>query len=216
MQDLFSRFTLDAAGEFLFGTRSLNSLELPFALPGRAKLGPKGTELEGAYGSFVSAFDEIQNVISLRYERNWFWPLIEFWRDETKEHRRVMNDFITPLIKEAIFAKKSRYDKPLDTGECSFLDYLVHSTEDEKLIRDQVSGCFTMMKAGVSHVMFELINMLVAARDTTATLLTFLTYLLATHPHVLEKLRHEVTSIAAGQAPTYEIIGNMKYRKETT
>ena len=58
--------------------------------------------------------------------------------------------------------------------------------------------------------------MLVAARDTTTALLTFLTYLLATHPHVLRKLRIEVTSTVAKQAPTYEIIGDMKYREGTS
>ena len=154
MQDLFSRFTLDTAGEFLFGTRNLNTLELPFALPGRAKLGSKGAELAGAYGSFVRSFDEIQNVISLRYERNWFWPLIEFWKDETKEHRKVLNDFITPLVREAIFSKQRRDGKPLDTGECSFLDYLVDSMEDEKLLGDQVGIYLKRMKTGVSHMLF--------------------------------------------------------------
>ncbi|KAF8329542.1 cytochrome P450 monooxygenase CYP63 [Cantharellus anzutake] len=193
MQDLFSRFTLDAAGEFLLGTDRLNSLGLPLPMPGRAKIGSKGTELEGAYGSFVNAFDKIQNIISLRYERNWFWPLLEFWRDETKEHKKVINDFIAPLIREAILAKRDREGNLLDTADCCFLEHLVDSTEDEKLIQDQ------------------LLNTLVAARDTTTALLTFLTYLLAIHPRVLRTVRDEVVSIAGDQPPSYELIRSMKY-----
>lgn len=44
VQDLFARFTIDAAAEFLFGTQ-LNSLHAPLPEPGRSKLGPKGSQV---------------------------------------------------------------------------------------------------------------------------------------------------------------------------
>jgi hypothetical protein len=42
-----SRFSMDAAGEFLFGASDLNTLDLPLPIAAQAKMGPKGTLAEG-------------------------------------------------------------------------------------------------------------------------------------------------------------------------
>ena len=60
VQDVFGRFTLDAAGEFLFGTTKLNTLDLPLPCPAEASLGAKGSLLEGVHGDFVNAFEQFR------------------------------------------------------------------------------------------------------------------------------------------------------------
>jgi len=60
----------------------------------------------------------------------------------------------------------------------------------------------------------ELLNILLASRDTTAALLTFTTYLLALHPAVFKTLREEVIKVCGpdGQ-PTYESVRELKYMR---
>ena len=75
----------------------------------------------------------------------------------------------------------------------------------------------------------EILNIMIAGRDTvraskllfghglivcdkTAGTLTFVVYLLSTHPHVLARLREEImTMIGPRNRPTYEAIRDMKY-----
>ena len=53
-------------------------------------------------------------------------------------------------------------------------------------------------------------NILVAGRDTTASLLSHLWYILARRPDVFEKLRTEVLQLD-GREPTFEETKEMKY-----
>jgi cytochrome P450 len=54
---------------------------------------------------------------------------------------------------------------------------------------------------------------MLAARDTTAVLLSFTVYLLAMHPDVMKKLREEILEqVGIDAAPTVENIRELKYR----
>ena len=55
-QDLFARFTLDSASEFLLG-RCLDTLHGKLPIAGRAKMGPKGSSIEDEFGTFAWAFE---------------------------------------------------------------------------------------------------------------------------------------------------------------
>ena len=59
----------------------------------------------------------------------------------------------------------------------------------------------------------ELLNVLLAGRDTTASLLGNLFFVLARQPEVWQKLREEVVTTLQGRRPTYEELRNMKYLK---
>ncbi|KDN37558.1 hypothetical protein RSAG8_10075, partial [Rhizoctonia solani AG-8 WAC10335] len=76
----------------------------------------------------------------------------------------------------------------------TLLDHLVNFTQDESVIRD------------------EIINILVAARDTTATTLTFAVYILAENPAIMARLRDEITGrLGASNNPTSDDLKEMKY-----
>ena len=100
VQDVFGRFTLDAAGEFLFGTTEMNTLDLPLPKPGKATLGTKGSMAEGDYGSFVYAFEEIQRVTTSRLTRSWIWPLYELFGDQTKSHNKAIDDWVRNSVSQ--------------------------------------------------------------------------------------------------------------------
>ena len=58
----------------------------------------------------------------------------------------------------------------------------------------------------------ELLNVLLAARDTTASLLSSIFYLLARHPRVWDTLREEVDQLN-GRQPDYDTLKDMRYLK---
>lgn len=60
----------------------------------------------------------------------------------------------------------------------------------------------------------ELLNILLAGRDTTASLLSNVVWELARQPEIMERLRTEITEIAGtdiDEVPTYQQIKDMKY-----
>lgn len=120
---------MDAAGEFLFGTSELNTLDLPLPKPGVARLGPKGSAPEGEYGGFVSAFEEVQ-IRVLRRSQTFLWPLWEFWTDSSKAPNAVIDAWVLPLVEKALNEKNQRIrdDQKLDDDEGSLTDHLVQST----------------------------------------------------------------------------------------
>jgi len=60
----------------------------------------------------------------------------------------------------------------------------------------------------------ELLNILLAGRDTTAALLTFTIYLCTQHPDVWDKMRAEVLSVCGPDGmPSYESLRELKYMR---
>ena len=76
----------------------------------------------------------------------------------------------------------------------TFLHALASFTRDRKVLRDQ------------------LVAVLLAGRDTTASALSWTFYELARHPDVVVKLRQEIMEyIGLNRSPTYHDLKNMKY-----
>lgn len=197
VQDLFARFTIDAAAEFLFGAQ-LNSIHARLPQPGRSKLGPKGSKADSAddFGSFVQAFDEAQVRMSKRFHTDPFWRVSELYEDALKDPMAIVRGYLEPVVQRALdeHAAAKRKGVKLDQDDCTLLQYLVANTDDKTVLRD------------------ELVNILIAGRDTTAALLTFTIYILATHPDVFRQLRQEVLAICGpDMPPTYETVRDMKY-----
>ncbi|CAE7107490.1 unnamed protein product [Rhizoctonia solani] len=85
-----------------------------------------------------------------------------------------------------------------DTWKLTFLDYLVTVSNDPSLIRD------------------SLISFLLAGRDTTASLLTFIIYVLALHPDVCNQLAKEINeTVCEDRLCTFEEIKSMRYLRAT-
>lgn len=136
---MFGRFTLDTAGEFLLGTDSLNTLDLPLPIPGKAILGVKGTQAEGVYGGFVNSFEQLQAIMAVRCRWNKLWPAREFFKDHSEEHNTIVDEFIRPLVLTALEKKKARGDKSCGVEEGNLIDHLADATTDVCLIRHEVS-----------------------------------------------------------------------------
>jgi len=75
-----------------------------------------------------------------------------------------------------------------------FLTEMLKSTRDPKQLRD------------------ELLNILLAGRDTTASLLSHTFHVLARRPDIWRKLKAEIDELD-GEKPDYETLRNLKYLK---
>jgi cytochrome P450 len=173
ISDLFFRFTLDSATDFLLGN-DVKSLTTPV-------------------NDFAQAFGEaqrIQNIISRAGPLNKFFP-----RGDFNRHMAVINKFIDKYIDLALQLPPSELESKSksDTGY-TFLHALASFTRDRKVLHDQ------------------LIAVLLAGRDTTASTLSWTLYELGRHPEAVVKLRGEILRVVGpDRAPTYDDLKSMKY-----
>ncbi|KAG6811218.1 hypothetical protein H0H92_008479 [Tricholoma furcatifolium] len=197
-QDLYARFTIDAASEFLFG-RNLSTLSGDLPIPGETPMGPKGSATRDSWGTFTGAFEAAQTIVASRTRIGWLWPLFEMFGDRSERYCRVIRRWLDPLVRQALQDRERERERGTTDGSLkdkTFLQHLVDSTSDPVLIRDQ------------------LLSMLLASRDTTACLLTFVTYIMAIHPEVAVRLRAEVLEhCGPDAAPTYDQIRGLKYMR---
>jgi len=136
IQDLVSRFTLDSATDFLFGT-DVGSLSGSLPYPSSSFTAPFSSRAHSS-DVFTCAFTEAQQLTALRARYGPIWPLIEFWTDKVKKHRVVLDDYIDPILKNAVAKKNAAKssngtvnapdEKEVKDGE-TLLDYLVKHTE---------------------------------------------------------------------------------------
>ncbi|KAJ7830511.1 cytochrome P450 monooxygenase [Mycena olivaceomarginata] len=193
--DIFSRHSEDALGiikasqgvafdyqDVVFKFTLDSAAEFLFGVRVDSLRGDETTNILGP------ALSRLQHSMAQRSRTAPIWPLFEMRKDKTREDLKLVHGFIGPIIGAALDKKKSG----LKTNE-TLLDELVEVTDDPKLIMDQT------------------LNVLFAGRDTTAATITFLTYCLATHPPVLERLREEILAqIGEARTPTFEDIKQMK------
>lgn len=122
-------------------------------------------------------------------------PLLFFHRDNkfskaTKDTRQYVRQFVQKAA-EYRNLHQSGQTKEIDQRYV-FLYELSKQTQDEKILTDQ------------------LLNVLLAGRDTTASLLSITFLVMARRPDVWNKLRAEVLKLE-GRKPSFEDLKSMTY-----
>ncbi|KAL8952916.1 MAG: hypothetical protein Q9222_001206 [Ikaeria aurantiellina] len=156
-------------------------------------LGRSVGSLMNADSSFAQSFNEILRKQTLKIRSGplrLVVPMRSFW-----DGLRAINDFIEPFIQDTLsFSIAELEDQAAKSENQTFLHSLARYTKDRKVIRDQ------------------LVNILIAGRDTTAGTLSFLFKELSADPAIYAKLRQEILSkIGPQRAPTYDDIKNLPY-----
>ncbi|KAK6581714.1 hypothetical protein PZA11_005411 [Diplocarpon coronariae] len=116
-----------------------------------------------------------------------------------QESKNFVHEYIGDYIRRAVSLRKAGFVEKAAEGAAGryvFLEELAKTSISEKKIQD------------------ELLNILLAGRDTTASLLSYVFYTLARRKDVLQKLRTEVDALG-GAAPTFEQLKSMKYLQYT-
>ena len=136
-QDLVSRFTLDSATEFLFGT-NVGSLAAGIPYPPLSAKQNPASFLSHPSNVFIQGFVEGQVRSALRYSLGTEWPLgAEFWADKVSPMRKVMDEFAEPLLNAALDRRDERLakgsGKERQDEATNLLDHLVDQTQGRLL-----------------------------------------------------------------------------------
>ncbi|RAL08912.1 cytochrome P450 [Aspergillus homomorphus CBS 101889] len=142
---------------------------------------------------FADAFNYAQGAMMVRM---LLGPLGCFYRNSRAERcNRLCREFARPFVDEAVaIARAGKSAGAAEGGRYVFSHELASRTDDKGRILD------------------ELMNVLLAGRDTTASLLSNMFFMLAKHPAVWARLREEANAFG-GRVPTYTELRGMKYLK---
>lgn len=188
LQELFFRLTMDTATAFLFG-HSVRSQER--ALVASASEDARRDRL------FVEEYTLTQLEASHNVRLG---PLNKLrWSPRANLAKKNVDawvdSFIDDVLREQEQRLKARNGRQLEKKPYIFLEELAELTSDRKVLRDQS------------------LNVLLAGRDTTASLLSNLFWELARHKDVWEELKTEVDGLR-GEIPSYEQLKGMKYLRQ--
>ncbi|CAN8102777.1 unnamed protein product [Discula destructiva] len=169
LQELFFRLTLDSATEFLLGESADSQLQ---AIPGYPQERNSSMALNDI--NFAYAFDKGQMGLATRARFGpmyWVWTSSEF-RKCIKQCNRFIDHYVQrALDKNQRDARKERDLEKKAKHKYVFLDAIAEQTQDPVELRSQ------------------LLHILLAGRDTTASMLGWLFLLLSKDPARYKKLR---------------------------
>ena len=182
LQELFFQLTMDSATELLFG-ESTNCLG-------------EGTTSE-ASATFAECWNRGQEAIAEVARSGGLAKWLV--KPQFKKDAKFVHEFVDRFVRKGLEHRKNLLDlekagavKEEEGERYIFLHELVKQTSDPVQIRS------------------ELLNIFLAGRDTTASLLGNVWFILARRPDIWKKLRAEVDALD-GKRPTYQQIKDMKY-----
>ena len=144
---------------------------------------------------FAGAFNRSQEAIAASARIGMVSKLLP--QTQFKKDTKFIHAFIDRYVTSALDFRKDMdlQNKPGDEGRYVFLHELAKRTKDPMQIRS------------------ELLNVLLAGRDTTASLLGNVWFTLSKRPDIWKKLQAEVNDVLNGKKPTFAQIKEMKYLK---
>ncbi|KAG6157208.1 hypothetical protein E4U37_007719 [Claviceps purpurea] len=156
-------------------------------------LGASVGSLDNPRSEFSRAFTEVQREQMIMTILSPFWSFIpkRRYRNGIKKLEEFMNPFIVATLKLSPeeLERLSKFDK-----DFTFLHHIALMSKDPKVIRDQIMA------------------VLLAGRDTTASTLSWTLYELCRYPATWDKLRAQVLDVVGpSRTPTYEDLKSMRY-----
>ncbi|DAA74512.1 TPA_exp: putative Cytochrome P450 alkane hydroxylase [Trichophyton benhamiae CBS 112371] len=144
---------------------------------------------------FSHAFDySLKNIL----HKIRLGPLgLLYYDPKAKECNKICREFAQQFVDKAVLTVESDKNRDQEDSKANgqryvFLHELASRTSDKRRILDEV------------------MNVFVAGRDTTASLLSNMFFVLAKRPEIWAKIRTEVSSLN-GRMPTYNELRNLKY-----
>ncbi|KZF26941.1 cytochrome P450 [Xylona heveae TC161] len=165
----FFRLTIDSATEFLFGESVNSQLRL---LPGY-----QSTKMGSSEAKFAKALDDGQRALATRarfMDRWWLYDSMEF-----RGACKIVHEFVDHFVRLALSKDLRKKDLEKGSGgkeQYIFLEALAAETQDPTELRS------------------ELLHVLLAGRDTTASHLGWVFHSLAHNPECYKKLRDSIVA----------------------
>lgn len=166
LQELFYKFTVDTATEFLFGHSADTLLD--------ESIGVIKQEAFEGERDFYTCFNGAQTICATRaWTQKGYLCTVPFLRKEFNRCNKVVHNFADYYVDIALNMSTEELEKASADGY-TFLYELAKETRDPKVLRDQA------------------LNIMIAGRDTTAGLMSFTFYELSKRPDVWNKLKDEI------------------------
>ncbi|KAF9092774.1 hypothetical protein BGX27_001727 [Mortierella sp. AM989] len=186
VQDLWSRYTIDTATGFLFGD-CVNALDVP-------------------QSKFVSAFNYAQKVCGWKIrlcDYQGLYPSGSF-PQKVKDMDAVLMPIVDAAIAKQIELHGSATTEEIDAhSHDNLLTHFLNST-------DENGNPFNRI-----YLRDMLMNFLLAGRDTSTNLLTFMCYNLGKHPEIMKRVRQEIFDVVGrDRKPDHEDIKQLKFLKQ--
>lgn len=152
-------------------------------------LAPSMSSIENV--GFAEAFNRSLETISDWGDLGMFAFLIS--RKQFDKDAAFIHNFVDTYVDKGLARyQQSLTEKPTSRGRYVFIDELCRQTNDRYRIRS------------------ELLNILLAGRDTTASLLSNVWFVLSKRPDIHAKLRTEIDQLEGGR-PNFEGLKDLKY-----
>lgn len=150
----------------------------------------EGSEAE----RFQQAFDFAQHQLPDRNRIGYYNKFIKNKKFDAA--CKTVHEWADKYVEQTLAARGEKEEEELEGGRKRYivLNEIAKEISDRRQLRD------------------EMLNLLLAGRDTTAGLLSNTFHALARNPRVWQKLREEVATLE-GRIPTYDDLKNMKYLK---
>ena len=178
LQPLFLRFTLDSGTEFLFGASVHSQLGATPGIPPTEELSEVTKLAADAAGDDMN-FTEAFHIASVEVTKRAKLQSL-YWLADSKKARRAvayLQRFIDHIVEGTLHGIEPSDDgKGGQAGKPTLLSALAKHTKDPIELRDQ------------------LLFALVASRDTTAAMLSWMFLMLAKHPAAFVRLRSEIVN----------------------
>ena len=202
LHDVFFSMSLDIASEFLFGEST----------------GMLSEEVDAETEAFVRAFSYCQSVMeglegvwgflslfvpdrrvkgeikTVHGNLKFYFPLGIGFESAFRTHVQILTDFVDSLVEKAL-KNQDKYESSKSQNpdhRYIFLHELCSQTTSKPKIRS------------------ELLNILLAGRDTTASLLSNLWFQLSKSPTLWSKLQSEISTLN-GSFPSFEELKELKF-----
>ncbi|TFY81270.1 hypothetical protein EWM64_g2744 [Hericium alpestre] len=122
------------------------------------------------------------------------WPLFEMFGEASADSNAIIQGWLQPVVKRALRDKGEAIRDGRKDEDGTFLSHLCDNVGDPESMG------------------FQVLNMLLAGRDTTASTMTFAIYFICMRPEIGVKLREEILNeYGETGMPTLESMRNLKY-----
>ncbi|KAK2590853.1 hypothetical protein QQS21_011465 [Conoideocrella luteorostrata] len=156
-------------------------------------LGASVGSLDNPRSEFSKAFTEVQRAQMILTILSPFWNFLP----KGRYHRGIkkLEEFMNPYITSTLQLSPEKLEKLSKSDkDFTFLHNIALYSKDPKVIRDQIMA------------------VLLAGRDTTASTLSWTLYELCNYPEIWAKLRQQVLEVVGPtRTPTYEDLKSMRY-----
>lgn len=178
LSELYFRYTIDSATEFLFG-QSTGSLKQTASEP-----------------EFAQSFHYAQQGVLARL---MLGPLSFLYRDRKAEKcNQICREFASRFVEKSFVA--------VGTGKAAGNEQNGQNGSQKRVISDELA----LRTTDRERVLDETMNLLLAGRDTTASLLSNLFFMLAKDHLLWRKIRRDVACLE-GRPPTYQELRSFKF-----